>query len=67
MIFFFYKRSASSYSLVMVSIVGGDMGLGPDTVRDGAGEDLPLPFVGDLASLPFPLPTAFCYKKNISV
>lgn len=50
----------------MVSIVGGDMGLGPDTVRDGAGEDLPLPLVGDLASLPFPLPTAFCYKKNIS-
>lgn len=44
----------------MVSIVGGLMGLGPDTVREGAGEDFPLPFVGDFASLPFPFPTAFC-------
>jgi hypothetical protein len=49
-----------AYSLEIVSMVGGVMGLGPDTVRDGAGEDLPLPFVGDLASLPFPLPIAFC-------
>lgn len=46
----------------MVSMVGGVMGLGPDTVKDGAGEALPLPFVGDLASLPFPpLPIAFCW------
>lgn len=50
----------SSHSLVMVSRVGGLMGLGPDTVREGAGEDFPLPFVGDFASLPFPFPTAFC-------